>query len=106
MNVGDFIGDFYQQITQQKQSSNTGAVLAPFSRASSTNTVTPSRRRTVTICFIVGTLYTDFKNSTVLFTIKLRTTDRPSPSLHRLSSASFVKEPTAQSPSKRHTFGT
>ena len=40
-----------------------------------------------------GNTFTDFKNGTVLFTVELRTTDRPSPFLHRLSSASSVKEP-------------
>jgi len=70
-----------------------GTVSARFSRASGTNTVTPSRKWTVTVCSVVGTLYTDFKNATVLFTVELRTTDRLSPSLHRLSSASSVKEP-------------
>ena len=76
---------------------------------SRTNTGTPSRKRTVTICSVVGTLYTDFQNGTVLFTVELRTTDRLSPSLHRLSSASSVKEPlvsTARSPRKRRAFGT
>ena len=79
--------------SQQKQPSNTGTVSARFIRASGTNTLTPSRKRTVTVCSVVGTLYTDFKNGTVLFTVELRTTDRLSPSLHRLSSATSVKEP-------------
>ena len=79
--------------SQQKQPSNTGTVSARFIGASGTNTLTPSRKRTVTVCSVVGTLYTDFKNGTVLFTVELRTTDRLSPSLHRLSSASSVKEP-------------
>ena len=41
---------------QQKQPSNTGTVSARFIRASSTNTVTLFRKRTVTVCSVVGTL--------------------------------------------------
>ena len=80
-----------------------GTISARFIRASGTNTGTPSRKQTVTICSVVVTLYMDFKNGTVLFTVELHTTDRPSPSLHCLSSASSVKEPlvsTTRSPPK------
>ena len=53
---------------------------------------TPSVQ-TVTVYSVVGTLYTDFKDGTVLFTVQLRITDRPSPSLYRPSDASSVKVP-------------
>ena len=96
-----------------QHSKNSLVIWAPFQlrfiRASGTNTVTPPRRCMVTVCSVVGTLYTDFKNGTVLFTIELHTTDRLSPSLHRLSSASSVKEPlvsTARRLPKRRAFGT
>ena len=62
---------------QQKQPSNTGTVSARFICASSTSTGTLSHKQMVTVCSIVGTLYTDIKNGTVLFTVELRTTDRP-----------------------------
>ena len=80
-------------LTQQKQHSSTDTVLLRFSRANGNNTVTPPSVQTVTVCSVVGTLYTDFKNGTVLFTVKLRITDRPSPSLYRPSGASSVKVP-------------
>ena len=79
--------------TQQKQHSNTDTVSPRFSRANGNNTVTPPSVQTVTVCSVVGTLYTDFKDGTVLFTVELRITDRPSPSLYRPSGASSVKVP-------------
>ena len=55
--------------------------------------VDPSTVQTVTVYSVVGTLYTDFKDGTVLFTVELRITDRPSLSLYRPSGASSVKVP-------------
>ena len=81
------------QRTQQKQHSSTDTVSPRFSRANGNNTVTPPSVQTVTVYSVVGTLYTDFKDGTVLFTVELRITDRPSPSLYRPSGASSVKVP-------------
>ena len=79
--------------SQQKQHSSTDTVSPRFSRANGNNTVTPPSVQTVTVYSVVGTLYTDFKDDTVLFTVELRITDRPSLSLYRPSGASSVKVP-------------
>ena len=58
--------------------------------------------QTVTVYSVVGTLYTDFKDGTVLFTVELRITDRPSPSLYRLCTVRAVLAPSKYRESLLH----
>ena len=93
-NLSDILG-ITKQFFNVSHSKNSLVIRAPFQPALSalpvaTNTGTPSRKRTVTVCSVVGTLYTDFKNDTVLFTVELRTTDRPGAWLARLAMIIFV----------------
>ena len=88
--------------TQQKQHSSTDTVSPRFSRANGNNTVTPPSVQTVTVYSVVGTLYTDFKDGTVLFTVELRITDRPSQSLYRPRTVRAVLAPSKYRESLLH----
>ena len=57
---------------------------------------------TVTVYSVVGTLYTDFKNGTVLFTVELRPTVRPSSSLYRLCTVCVILAPSKHRESRLH----
>ena len=80
-------------LAQQKQPKRTDTVSVRLIRDNGTRTVTLSSKRTVAVYSVMGPTQTDFTNGTVLYTVEVRITDRPSPSVHRLSCTDPVKTP-------------
>ena len=85
--------DLHIGVTQQKQPKRTDTVSVRLIRDNGTRTVTPSSKRTVAVYSVMGPTQTDFTNGTVLYTVEVRITDRPSPSVYRLSCTDPVKTP-------------
>jgi len=90
---GECVEETVAHVTQQKQPKRTDTVSVRLIRDNGTRTVTPSSKRTVAVYSVMGPTQTDFTNGTVLYTVEVRITDRPSPSVYRLSCTDPVKTP-------------